>query len=292
MATIRKEILTGASPEQVWDAVRDVGALHTRLVPGFVKHTSLEPGVRVVTFASGALVREPIITLDDASRRLVWSAQSQMLTHYNAALQVVGASDSGSRVVWVVDFLPEGAADYIDKAMSGALSVMKPALDALVPVIARASPAGEVPRRALDEEPPAREFDFWVGSWQVSDPQSGQPLGLSQVDSILGGRVLHEHWWGADGYRGESFNVFDRDRRCWHQSWVSDNGTLLLLDGGMQDGTMLLEGVAPDGARQRIRWRREGYGDVLQHWESSSDAGHTWVDRFRGLYRKRDQPTV
>jgi len=292
MATIRKEILSGASPEQVWDAVRDIGALHTRLVPGFVKHTTLEPGARIVTFASGAVVREPIITLDDASRRLVWSAQSQALTHYNAALQVLAASDSGSRVVWIVDFLPDGAADFIDKAMSAAFSVMKPALDALAPAVALTPAAADAQRRVVDEEPAAREFDFWVGSWQVIDPQSGQALGVSQVDSILGGRVLHEHWFGADGYRGESFNVFDRDRKCWHQSWVSDNGTLLLLDGGIQDDAMVLEGMAPDGARQRIRWRREAAGDVLQHWESSSDAGFTWVDRFRGLYRSRERSSV
>lgn len=132
MATIGKEILSRASPEQVWDAARDIGALHTRLVPGFVTHTTLEPGARIVTFASGAVVREPIITIDDAARRLVWSAQSQALTHYNASLQVLAAPDSGSRVVWVVDFLPDSAADYIEKAMSAALAAMKPALDALV----------------------------------------------------------------------------------------------------------------------------------------------------------------
>jgi hypothetical protein len=131
MATIRKEILTRASPDQAWDAVRDVGALHSRLVPGFVTHTALEPGARVVTFASGAVVREPIITVDDAGRRLVWSAQSQVLRHYNAALQVLAAPESGSRVVWTADFLPEAVADFIGTNMSAALAVMKPALDAM-----------------------------------------------------------------------------------------------------------------------------------------------------------------
>ena len=65
MATVRKQVVTQAPPDQVWDAIRDVGALHTRLVPGFVTATRLEPGARIVTFANGVTVREPIVTLDE-----------------------------------------------------------------------------------------------------------------------------------------------------------------------------------------------------------------------------------
>jgi hypothetical protein len=74
MASIRKEIQTSASPEQVWDALRDVGALHTRLVPGFVVDTRLEPGERIVTFGNGMVIREPIIDVNDETRRVAWSA--------------------------------------------------------------------------------------------------------------------------------------------------------------------------------------------------------------------------
>jgi hypothetical protein len=129
-------------------------------------------------------------------------------------------------------------------------------------------------------------FDFWQGAWRVTDPQSGKPLGVSRVDSILGGRVLHEQWNGADGYCGESFNIFDKDRQCWHQSWVSDNGTLLLLDGGIRQGAMDLQGNSPDGERQRIRWTPHADGSVLQLWECSSDYGQSWKQRFAGLYRR------
>ena len=75
MASIRKEIVTSARPQSVWDAIRDVGALHTRLVPGFVVDTRLEPGARIVTFANGMVAREPIVTVDDEARRLVWGAE-------------------------------------------------------------------------------------------------------------------------------------------------------------------------------------------------------------------------
>jgi hypothetical protein len=128
MATVRKDIITRARPEQVWDAIRDIGALHTRLVPGFVIDTRLEPGARRVTFANGLTVREPIITLDELTRRLVWSVEGLRTTHYNASAQVF-AEPGGARVVWVADFLPDDAAPEIDAAMQAGAQAMKIALD-------------------------------------------------------------------------------------------------------------------------------------------------------------------
>ena len=91
MTTVRKQVIIDASPDAVWDAMRDVGALHTRLVPGFVTDTRLEtPDVRVVTFFNGMIIREPIISLDDDLRRIAWTASGDNLpfTHYNSAAQV------------------------------------------------------------------------------------------------------------------------------------------------------------------------------------------------------------
>src|SRR6478672_3214928 len=114
MASIRKEIPLEVSAEHVWSVVRDVGALHTRLVPGFVVDTRLEPGARVVTFGNGMVVREPIVTVDDEARRLVWGAEGGPLKHYNGAVQVF-AEARGSRVVWTADFLPNEAAETVGK---------------------------------------------------------------------------------------------------------------------------------------------------------------------------------
>src|SRR5437764_15000835 len=92
MPSLHKEILIHTSPDEVWDAARDVGALHTRLVPGFVTDVEMiegcDPPVRVVTFASGAVLKETIVDIDDAERRLVWTVESDQVRHHNGALQV------------------------------------------------------------------------------------------------------------------------------------------------------------------------------------------------------------
>ena len=107
MATIRSELTTQAPADEVWSAVRDIGALHTRLVHGFVVDTRLEPGARIVTFVNGVTLREPIVTLDDEARRLVWTAEGGRAQHYNAALQVASLSGGATSVVWTADFLPD-----------------------------------------------------------------------------------------------------------------------------------------------------------------------------------------
>jgi carbon monoxide dehydrogenase subunit G len=130
MASIRKEITTRATPEQVWDALRDVGALHTRLVPGFVTDTRLEGGERIVTFGNGKVVREPIIAIDEDARRVVWSVTGGSVTHYNGSAQVFPEGARQSRVVWITDLLPHEAAPAIEAMMDQGMAAMKKALDA------------------------------------------------------------------------------------------------------------------------------------------------------------------
>ena len=129
MASIRKEILVDRTPEQVWDVLRDVGALHTRLVPGFVTDTRLEDGARVVTFGNGLVARERIVDVDDAARRLVWSVVGGRFTHHNASVQVFADGRGGSRLVWIADLLPDEIAGDIRAMIDAAASVMKPTLE-------------------------------------------------------------------------------------------------------------------------------------------------------------------
>jgi hypothetical protein len=132
MASIRKEILTSASPRAAWDAIRDVGALHTRLVPGFVVATELIPGGRRVTFGNGLVVDEPIVSSSDDLRRLAWTAKSEKLplTHYNASVQVFERA-GGSRIVWTADMLPDDAAPTVGEMMEQGAQAMTQTLNAL-----------------------------------------------------------------------------------------------------------------------------------------------------------------
>jgi carbon monoxide dehydrogenase subunit G len=129
MASIRKEIAIEARADKVWEAVRDVGALHKRLVPGFVVDTQLEPGARTVTFGNGMVVRELIVDLDDATRRLAWSARGGRLTHHNASVQVFSDGAGRSRLVWIADLLPDAVAGDIRAMIDQAAAVMKPTLE-------------------------------------------------------------------------------------------------------------------------------------------------------------------
>jgi len=130
MASIRREILIETRPEAVWDAVRDVGAVHERLAPGFVVDTRLEDGARIVTFASGLVARELIVDVDDAARKLVWAVVgSPRLTHHNASMQVFADGERRSRVVWIADLLPNEIAGYIAGLIEQGLGTMKKTLE-------------------------------------------------------------------------------------------------------------------------------------------------------------------
>lgn len=129
MASIRKEISTKASLDDVWAALRDVGALHTRLVPGFVADTRLESGARIVTFGNGMVVRERIVTVDEDERRVVWSAASELLAHHNASAQALANASGGTTVIWIADLLPDEAATAIAPMMEQGMAIMKQTLD-------------------------------------------------------------------------------------------------------------------------------------------------------------------
>jgi carbon monoxide dehydrogenase subunit G len=129
MASIRKTFEVKAEPAAVWDALRDVGAVHTRLARAFVTHTVLEDDSRVVTFINGFTVRERIVTVDDVHRRLVYAAVGGRTTHHNGAFEVFDSADGGTRVVWTADLLPDTAAPVVDGMMEQGVAAMRQTLD-------------------------------------------------------------------------------------------------------------------------------------------------------------------
>lgn len=130
MASIRKELRLDASAEHVWDAVRDVGAVHERLGPGFLLEARMDDDARIVTFANGMVVREPIVDIDDTARRLVYSAVGGMSSHYNASMQVFPDGDRRCRLVWIIDLLPHALAPTVAALAEQATHVMKKTLEA------------------------------------------------------------------------------------------------------------------------------------------------------------------
>lgn len=117
MASIRKEFLIDASAGEVWDAIADFGALHTRLVPGFVTDTKLDGDVRIVQFANGAVAREIHIDCDHARMRLAYAIMSERLAHHCASVQVAPDGARRCRTVWITDVLPHDIAPHMDGQM-------------------------------------------------------------------------------------------------------------------------------------------------------------------------------
>jgi hypothetical protein len=134
-----------------------------------------------------------------------------------------------------------------------------------------------------------RQFDFWIGEWEVRTPE-GKLAGTNRISREYDGCVIHERYTTPRGYSGESLNTFDLGRKVWHQTWVDTDGTLLVLEGRFTDGRMMLEGQNTDAegriTQHRITWTANADGTVRQFWQST-DATGTWVTAFDGRYTRR-----
>lgn len=137
--------------------------------------------------------------------------------------------------------------------------------------------------------PEHHQFDFWAGDWDAFDiDKPDTVVAHAHVDRILGGCVLLEDYQGANGSHGESFNIYDESRKVWHQSWVTNRGRLLVLEGNLEAGAMLLSGVdhQADGKERHVRgiWKPVA-GGVRETAFTSTDGGKTWTLWFDLLFR-------
>ena len=137
--------------------------------------------------------------------------------------------------------------------------------------------------------PEHRQFDFWLGDWQVHR-SNGVLAGINRITSEYGGCVIHERYATGRGYSGESLNVYDAARKVWHQTWVDSDGLLLTLEGRWNGQAMVMQGesLQPGGtrARQRITWTPQPDGSVRQLWEAANAAG-AWTVVFDGRYTRK-----
>jgi len=129
MASLRKEIHIDTPPANAWEALRDVGALHTRLVPGFVTDTRMDGNARIVTFGNGMVAREEIVGIDEARRRLAWAIVDAPFRHYSGVAWVEPDINGGTRFVWTADLLPDELAGQVDEMMTAGIGVVKQTLE-------------------------------------------------------------------------------------------------------------------------------------------------------------------
>lgn len=137
--------------------------------------------------------------------------------------------------------------------------------------------------------PEYRQFDFWIGDWDAFDVDKPTAVvARNRVSRILDGCVLLEDYAGTSGSHGQSFSIYDASRKVWHQSWVTNRGVLLVVEGGMQNGAMVLSGLdrAADGKQRQVRgvWKPVD-GGVRETAVTSTDGGKTWNLWFDMLFR-------
>lgn len=157
-------------------------------------------------------------------------------------------------------------------------------------IVAKLSPCGG---------PQFKEFDFWLGNWEVRSA-AGQLLGHNTISKRHGGCIVVEEWEGAAGGSGSSFNMYDTQTKQWHQFWVDASGTNWLssdkqgnpvtMRGGLRDGAMVFMSnpdTLPSIGLTRLTFRSLPDGRVRQTFESSTDGGKTWAVSFDGFYKKQ-----
>lgn len=136
-----------------------------------------------------------------------------------------------------------------------------------------------------------RQFDFWVGEWEVTDSAGGTVYGSNSITREEDGCLVHEHWVGSRGGTGQSLNFFDPAIRKWEQVWVGNDGLVLQVTGNLEGTAMVLvgEGMGPGGKplKQRASWTPQADGRVRQYWQQSADGGATWTVAFDGWYRRK-----
>jgi hypothetical protein len=135
MASIHKDFPIDAPAHEVWDALRDFGALHTRLAPGFVTDCKHEGDVRIVTFANGTTARELLVDCDDERRRLVYAVVSERVTQHSASAQVIPEGEARCRFVWITDVLPHDIAPYVSAQMDAGVAAMQKALSRTAAIV-------------------------------------------------------------------------------------------------------------------------------------------------------------
>lgn len=149
----------------------------------------------------------------------------------------------------------------------------------------------EIARNCQDDE--YRQFDFWLGEWDVARSVNGAAEARSSIKRMVRGCAIQETYSTDSGYTGESINWYDPERGLWRQTWIDNTGLVLELSGGLDEmGRMVLQGPArttseASQVEDRLSWARREDGQVEQHWDQRAPGEADWRRVFTGYYRAR-----
>jgi hypothetical protein len=172
---------------------------------------------------------------------------------------------------------------------------MKHVLLLIITLVVVSPTFGQSPMPAASPPPACitskfRQFDFWLGKWNVTNPKSGEQVGTSEISRASEGCAIREQWESAAGTNGMSINYYDTADHQWHQNWVGGDGIILHLHGELKGDAMVLIGLTKSAGTallNRITWTPLSDGKVKQEWAISSDDGRTWQISFIGIYAKQ-----
>ena len=137
-----------------------------------------------------------------------------------------------------------------------------------------------------------RKLDFWIGDWDTFETSApdGPSIARTRIKPIAEGCAIHELYEQTDGLVGDSILSYDPVRKLWHQTWVTNRGSIMVLWGHFKGDDLVLEGESHlrDGTSvmQRITWQAQE-GGVRESALQSKDGGKTWTEAFDVLFRKR-----
>lgn len=153
------------------------------------------------------------------------------------------------------------------------------------------SPSPEIQDKCACCSPEHRQFDFWIGDWEVFN-EKGIKIGENLVEPLEDQCIISENWKGSKGGSGKSFNYYDPENETWNQLWISNSGNILKLKGKATEGQMMMKSELQHGPKgnfyNQITWTRNEDGSVTQLWEILNKDGQSVAQNFKGIYRKKD----
>jgi hypothetical protein len=150
--------------------------------------------------------------------------------------------------------------------------------------LAAQAPASPAPPPPACAAPEHRQFDFWVGRWDVYPTGGERLVAHSLVERLHGDCVIRESWMPLRGGGGTSLNAWRPGERRWRQLWADSANNWAEFSGGLEGEAMVL--VAGDGrTRSRMTYSRQPGGAVRQLVEQTADGGATWSAQYDFTYR-------